>query len=125
MDSHHVWDDQKDVMMDFIQKMCDSGYDHQARMEVILSGVKKFYRQVIEQESGGRRIYRSQEDMASARRLKSFRNKTWFRNRRGGMKLTPSYLGTHNPEKRQQGMMRQGTKLREREREKRKTENQE
>ena len=28
--------------------------------------------------------------MASARRLKSFRNKTWFRNRRGGMKLTPS-----------------------------------
>ena len=28
--------------------------------------------------------------MASARKLKTFRNKTWFRNRRGGVKLTPS-----------------------------------
>ena len=28
--------------------------------------------------------------MASARKLKAFRNKTWFRNKRGGVKLTPS-----------------------------------
>ena len=59
-------------------------------MEVILSGVKKYYRQIIEQESGGRRLYRSQEDMASARKLKTLKNKTWFRGKRGGSKLTPS-----------------------------------
>ena len=58
-------------------------------MEIIISGVKKYYRQIIEQESGGKRLYRSQEDMASSRKLKSFRNKTWFRNKRGGSKITP------------------------------------
>ena len=76
--------------MDFIQKMCDSGYNHPTRMEVILCGVKKYYRQVVEQESGGRRLYRSQEDMASSRKLKNLRNKTWYKNRRGGSKVTPS-----------------------------------
>lgn len=90
MDTYHSWDDQKEVIVDFIQKMCDSGYDHPTRMEVILSGVKKYYRQVVEQETGGRRLYRSQEHMASSRKLKSLKNKTWFRNKRGGSKITPS-----------------------------------
>ena len=58
--------------------MTDSGYDHPTRTEVIKSPVKKFYRQVMEQESGGKRIYRSAEDMKSKRRVKEFMKKTTY-----------------------------------------------
>ena len=90
MDADHTWEEQKVVLSDFLQKMTDSGYDHPTRTEVIKSAVKKFYRQVMEQESGGKRIYRSAEDMAVGRRLKDLTNKTWFRSKRGGAGLTPS-----------------------------------
>ena len=90
MDADHTWEDQKFVLSDFIQKMTDSGYDHLTRSEVIKSAAKKFYCQLMEQESGGRRLYRSAEDMAVARRLKDLTNKTWFRSKRGGAGLTPS-----------------------------------
>ena len=43
----------------------------------------------MEQESGGKRLYRSAEEMASARRLKDLSTKTWFRSKRGGAKVTP------------------------------------
>ena len=76
MDKYHSWEDQREVLTDFIQKMSDSGYEHKMRMEVIMSGVKKYFRQIVEQESGGKRLYRSQEDMAQSRKLKSLRNKT-------------------------------------------------
>ena len=69
MDADHTWEDQRFVLSDFIQKMTDSGYDHLTRSEVIKSAAKKFYRQLMEQESGGKRLYRSAEDMAAARRL--------------------------------------------------------
>ena len=90
MDVDHTWEDQRFVLSDFIQKMADSGYDHPTRSEVIKSAIKKLYRQLMEQESGGRRLYRSAEDMAGARRLKELQNKTWFRSKRGGGGLTPS-----------------------------------
>ena len=44
----------------------------------------------MEQESGGKRGYRSAEEMASARRLKNLTNKTWFRSKRGGIQVTPN-----------------------------------
>ena len=44
----------------------------------------------MEHESGGKRVYRSAEEMASARRLKELTNKTWFRSRRGGAQITPN-----------------------------------
>ena len=62
MDGYHKWDNQE-VFSDFIQKMCDSGYYQATILEVIKSAVKKFYCQVIEQESGGKRLYRLSEEM--------------------------------------------------------------
>ena len=59
MDTAHTEQDKDDVKRDFLQKMADSGYQHPTRKEVIRSAVKKFYRQVIEQETGGRQLYRS------------------------------------------------------------------
>ena len=78
MDADHTWEEQKVVLSDFLQKMTDSGYDHLTRSEVIKSAAKKFYHQLMEQESGGKRLYRSAVDMAAARRLKDITNKAWF-----------------------------------------------
>ena len=89
MDTGHSEKDKEDVIKDFLQKMADSGYQHPTRKEVIRSAVTKFYRQVLEQETGGRQIYRSSTDMAEARKLKSLANKTWFKSKRGGKSLTP------------------------------------
>ena len=68
--------------------MADSGYKHTTRKEIIRSAVTKFYRQVLEQETGGRNIYRSAEDMAESRRLKSLLGQTWFKSKRGGLSAT-------------------------------------
>ena len=84
MDTDHTWEEQRSVLSDFIQKMTNSGYDHPTRTEVIKSAARKFYCQVMEQELGGKMIYRSAEEMAAARRIKELSNKTWFRSRRGG-----------------------------------------
>ena len=88
MDRSHTWEEQRQVIDDFLQKMCDSGYGESTRMEVIKSAITKYHRQLMEQDSGGRRIYRSAEEMASGRRLKGLLNQTWFRSKRGGTKIT-------------------------------------
>ena len=67
--------------------MADSGYQHPVRKEVIKSAVTKYYRQVLVQETGGRKLYRSAEEMAESRRLKTLLNRTWFKSRRGGQSL--------------------------------------
>ena len=69
--------------------MADSGYQHPVRKEVIKSALTKFYRQILEQETGGRQLYRSAEEMVEGRRLKTLLNRTWFKSRRGGQSLTP------------------------------------
>ena len=75
---------------DFLQKMCDSGYGESTRLEVIKSAVTKYHRQLLEQDSGGRRIYRSAEEMTAGRKLKGLLNQTWFRSKRCGVKITPA-----------------------------------
>ena len=57
-------------------------------MEVARSALKKYYRQVLEQESGGRRLFRGAKEMAEGRRLKQHLNKTWFKSSRGGENIS-------------------------------------
>ena len=100
MDMLHTWEERSSVLTDFLQKMTDSGYNHKSRVEVIKSATTKYYRQVLIQETGGKRLYQSHEDMAESRRLKSLINKTWYKPRRGGVKLMPSKdLPWHSQEK--------------------------
>ena len=61
MDKDHSQQDIKIVIHDFLQKMADSGYQHPVRKEVIKSAVTKFYRQILEQETGGWQLYRTAE----------------------------------------------------------------
>ena len=97
MDRLHSIEDKREVLRDYIQKMCDSGYSHDTRMEIIKSGTRKYYRQVLQQETGGQRINRGPEEMWEKRRIKPLLNKSWYRSKRGGTKATaakdlPFYL---------------------------------
>ena len=64
--------------------MEDSGYNAKARVEILKSAVTKFRRQVLEEATGGRNIFRGAKDMKETRRYKDFYNKAWFRSERGG-----------------------------------------
>ena len=88
MDKFHTLEDKRDVFTDFCQKMMDSGYQHSTRMEVAKSAFKKFYRQILEQESGGRRLFRGSSEMAEGWRLKQHLSKTRFRSSRGGKNVS-------------------------------------
>ena len=44
METFHTWDEQRHVIKDFLQKMCDSGYGESTRLEVIKSAITKYYR---------------------------------------------------------------------------------
>ena len=88
MDMDHSQEEKKEIIGDFLQKMADSGYKHPSRKEIIKSAVKKYYRQLLEQETGGRKLYRSAEDMAETRKMKSLMNRSWFKSKRGGSSIT-------------------------------------
>ena len=53
------------------------------------SAARKYFRQAMDQETGGRRLYRSSCEMPETRKLKSLMNKTWFKSKRGGQNQTP------------------------------------
>ena len=76
MDAAHSQEEMREVVKDFLTKMADSGYKHPARKHVILSAVRKFFRQILQQETGGRPLYRSSQEMGEARRLKALNNKS-------------------------------------------------
>ena len=61
MDRRHSNGDRETVIKDFLQKMADSGYSHEARREVIASATRKYCRQLMDQMAGGQRIYRTSE----------------------------------------------------------------
>ena len=64
--------DGQKVNVDFMQKMCDSGYSHPTRMEVVVSPTRKYYRQLMDQKAGEVRLYRSTSEMAKARKVKTW-----------------------------------------------------
>ena len=89
MDLRHSMVDKRPILTDFLQKLADSGYTHPTRMEIVKSAARKFFRQLMDQEAGGSRIYRSSDEMAKSRRLKELANKTWYKSKRGGQRITP------------------------------------
>ena len=65
MDQGHSNGDREAVIRDFLQKMADSGYSHEARKEVIVSATRKYCRQLMDQI-----IYCTSEEMAASRSIK-------------------------------------------------------
>ena len=81
--------DRKEVLTDFMQKLCDSGYSHPTRMEIVKSATRKYYCQVMDQEASNARLYRSSAEMAGSGRIKALINNTLFKSKRGGQRVTP------------------------------------
>ena len=84
MDEYHTVEERKEVLCKFLKKMADSGYGPPTREEILKSGIRKYYRKVSDQETGGPRLYRGPEEMKENRRFKDLLTKRWFRPRRGG-----------------------------------------
>ena len=51
MDWLHTDAEKMEIINDYIQTLVDSGYDHKTRIEITKSAVRKFYRQVTDQEA--------------------------------------------------------------------------
>ena len=75
MDGLHTDQERTEIMKALLQKMLGSGYRHRTRKEVIKSACGKFSRQLIEEYTEGRKVYRSVEDKKTSRRMKSLQIK--------------------------------------------------
>ena len=73
---HRVKDRLRDLTT-FTQKMIDSGYGKDLRREILKAGIKRYFRLTLQEQAGGRSLYRSLREMAPQRRLKQLntRNK--------------------------------------------------
>ena len=71
-----------------LERFLKSGYGKQMRREILKAGVKRYYRPRLQEEVGGRSLYRSLQEMAPQRSSKQMMTRTWFRPRRGGNKVS-------------------------------------
>ena len=76
-----------DIVERFLIKLATSGYDRGTRTEILRSATVKYYREILDSETGGRPLYRSSKEMQRDRTFKGLETKTWFRPRRGGKKV--------------------------------------
>ena len=70
MDDQHTEEEVEAVVSKFLQKLTDSGYKHSHRKEIIRSGYTNFCRRLIEDRTGGKKLYRTEGQMKQARKAK-------------------------------------------------------
>ena len=68
--------------------MESSGYTAQNRKEILISGVSRYYRIQLQEAAGGRKLYRSVDEMRKVRILKPLKQKAWYKTRREGTKVS-------------------------------------
>ena len=78
-DRIHSLDDRMVDIKIFIQKLVDSGYEKETRGEILRSGIKRYYRLRLQEETGTRKLYRSATDMKVGRILKPLKTREWFK----------------------------------------------
>ena len=88
MDTDHKQEEVLEVARKFSTKMANSGYNQQARWEILNSALVKHYRDLAEWKTGGKPMYRNRQEMAARRKFKALEKTTWFWARRGGKDLT-------------------------------------
>ena len=79
MDLYHSEAERVEVLTTFLGKMANSQYGPPTRKEVLKSGIRRYYRKVYAQETGGPKLYRTKEELERGRRFKELLNKHWFR----------------------------------------------
>ena len=76
MDRQSSREERLNVLRKFSQKLEDSGYSRDVRQEIMKSGLTRYYRLVLQEIAGGRKLYRSAEEMKDGRSLKLHRSKS-------------------------------------------------
>ena len=84
MDLYHSEAERVEVLTTFLGKMANSQYGPPTRKEVLRSGIRRYYRKVHIQETGGPKLYRNKEELEKDRKFKELLNKRWYRPKRGG-----------------------------------------
>ena len=87
------------VLRSFSQKMVDSGYEADIRKEILVSGVRRYFRLRLNHEAGIRNLYRTPEEMKSARERKSTSARAWFK----GFSLEEKVAGGGQDDRRSNG----------------------
>ena len=88
MDPAHTQDQRLEVQLKFSQKIADSGYQKEVRKEILYFGITRYFRLVLLELSGGRKLYRSGKEMKESRDLKALKCRVWFKSQRGGSKVS-------------------------------------
>ena len=63
MDRLHSKEERISELKIFSQKMCDSAYGKENRQEIVKAGLKRYYRLLLTEKAGGRKLYRSSTEM--------------------------------------------------------------
>ena len=63
----------------FLDKLANSGYGKDTRSEVLRLVTTKFYRELLDSKTGGRKLYRTSLEMERARKFKRLEVKNWFK----------------------------------------------
>ena len=63
----------------FSQKMVDSSYVTETRKDILVSGITRYYRLVLQELAGKRNLYRTTEELKGGREKKSLIVRTWFK----------------------------------------------
>ena len=83
-DRFHTSQEVDCIVERFLIKLANSGYGQDTRSQIIRSATVKFYREVLDHRTGGKRLYRTSGEMEKTRVFKGLDVKTWFRPKRGG-----------------------------------------
>ena len=70
----------------YLVKLANSGYGQDTRSQILRSATVKYYREILDDRTAGRKMYRSSQEMERARTYKGLEVKTWFKPKRGGAK---------------------------------------
>ena len=83
-DRQHTEEERAAILRTFLVKMANSGYGPPTRKEVLKSGIRKYFRKLFTEQTGGPRLYRTDQEMKEGRRFKFMLTKTWYKPKRGG-----------------------------------------
>ena len=84
MDLFHTEQERVEVLATFLKKMANSQYGPPTRKEVLKSGIRRYFRKVHAQETGGPKLYRTKEELEKGRKFKEHLSKRWYKTRRCG-----------------------------------------
>ena len=110
MDGNHSKEERLQVLRKFSRKMADSCYGKEVREEIIKSGITRYYRLLLQEIAGERRLNRSGQEMRENRKLKNFRNITGFAPRGEEPVLLRSRITRKEESTKKEGNTRTGRK---------------